>query len=86
MNLAPKILTLMLRVYHAVLSPMLHFVAGPAAGCRFEPSCSVYAQEAIQQRGAVRGSWLALRRLCRCHPWGGAGHDPVPQANPGDGH
>lgn len=47
--------------------------------CRFEPTCSSYADEAIQRFGAVRGSWLALKRIGRCHPWGGAGYDPVPK-------
>ncbi len=46
--------------------------------CRYEPTCSHYASEAITSWGAVRGSWLAVRRIGRCHPWGGCGHDPVP--------
>jgi putative membrane protein insertion efficiency factor len=46
--------------------------------CRFHPSCSAYALEALAQHGAARGSWLAMRRLVRCHPWGGSGIDPVP--------
>jgi uncharacterized protein len=46
--------------------------------CRFSPSCSAYALEALQQHGALRGSWLAVRRVARCHPWGGSGLDPVP--------
>lgn len=46
--------------------------------CRFQPSCSGYAIEAWTRYGALRGSWLAMRRLLRCHPWGGCGHDPVP--------
>jgi hypothetical protein len=46
--------------------------------CRFQPSCSAYAITALRRYGAVRGSWLAARRLLRCHPWGGSGHDPVP--------
>ena len=48
--------------------------------CRFVPTCSVYADTAIRRHGAWRGSGLALRRLCRCHPWGGSGFDPVPEA------
>ena len=50
--------------------------------CRFVPSCSTYALEAVSTRGALRGSLLALRRLSRCHPWGGHGYDPVPAAPP----
>ncbi|NQV43464.1 MAG: membrane protein insertion efficiency factor YidD [Rhodospirillales bacterium] len=49
------------------------------AHCRFTPTCSTYAVDAIQTHGAVHGLWLALKRVCRCHPWGACGHDPVPQ-------
>lgn len=48
------------------------------ASCRFTPTCSAYAIEALERHGAARGGWLALRRLLRCHPWGGMGYDPVP--------
>lgn len=51
---------------------------GRASPCRFVPSCSTYAAEALQTHGAVKGSALAVGRLCRCHPWGGHGYDPVP--------
>ena len=47
--------------------------------CRFDPTCSQYALDAVRSRGALRGGWLAVRRICRCHPWGGWGYDPVPQ-------
>jgi len=47
--------------------------------CRYQPSCSRYAVEALQRHGALRGSWLAARRLMRCNPWGGRGYDPVPE-------
>ena len=52
--------------------------------CRYIPSCSTYALEAVEQHGAVRGAWLAARRLVRCHPWGSMGCDPVPLRGRGD--
>jgi hypothetical protein len=70
-----------------VIARMLILVArgwqqGPSRvlppSCRFQPSCSAYAITALQRYGALRGSWLAAKRLLRCHPWGGSGHDPVP--------
>lgn len=51
---------------------------GRPSPCRFIPSCSVYAVEALECHGAVRGGWYATRRICRCHPWGNCGYDPVP--------
>lgn len=63
---------LMIRVYQVTLG---HFMGGH---CRFIPSCSHYALEAYREHGAGRGSWLTLRRLLRCHPFGGSGFDPVP--------
>jgi len=71
-RVAKATLLLPIRFYQIVVSPWL------APSCRFEPTCSGYAQEAIQVHGPAYGSYLALRRLCRCHPWGGTGHDPVP--------
>ena len=59
-------------LYRMLISPLL----GPK--CRYEPSCSAYAMEALARHGAWRGSLLSLRRLGRCHPWGGSGYDPVP--------
>ena len=56
--------------------------AGRPSPCRFTPSCSVYAREALAAHGALRGTWLAGRRLARCHPWGGQGFDPVPTRAP----
>ncbi|HEX9395171.1 MAG TPA: membrane protein insertion efficiency factor YidD [Burkholderiales bacterium] len=66
------LLRLPLRGYRYFISPML-----PLA-CRFHPSCSAYADEAIARHGALRGGWLAARRLCRCGPWHPGGCDPVP--------
>ena len=67
----------MVRLYRLAISPWT-----PAA-CRFSPSCSGYAIEALVEHGALRGSWLALLRITRCHPWGGFGADPVPPARIG---
>jgi len=53
--------------------------AGRPSPCRFDPSCSNYALDALEHHGAARGSWLTLRRIVRCHPWGGSGWDPVPE-------
>jgi uncharacterized protein len=81
MNLGQHLLVGTLRGYRAVLSPMLTAVAGPLGmGCRFTPTCSQYAIEAVRSHGTFKGGALALRRLCRCHPWGGFGPDPVPPA------
>lgn len=55
--------------------------ANLAPRCRYHPSCSEYALDALEHHGAGRGGWLAVRRLARCHPWGGSGYDPVPPAN-----
>lgn len=78
-------LILLVRLYQLTLSPAKTFLFGPDAGCRFEPSCSEYALEALQTHGALAGGWLATKRICRCHPWGGCGHDPVPAAKPSAG-
>lgn len=69
---AIKLLVGAIRVYQQVVSPWL----GPA--CRFEPSCSRYAIEAVQRHGPIRGPWLATKRLSRCHPLGDHGYDPLP--------
>jgi uncharacterized protein len=67
-----QVLTALVRGYQLMLSPLL-----PSA-CRFYPSCSAYAIEALERHGAARGSWLAVRRICRCHPLHPGGYDPVP--------
>jgi len=77
-NPAQHILLIAVRIYRAVISPVLGAFFGPMSGCRFTPTCSVYAAEAVRTHGAVSGSFLAVRRVCRCHPWGDCGHDPVP--------
>src|SRR5215216_3031488 len=69
---------LFIRVYQYTLSPLLRVLCGSASGCRFTPTCSAYFLEAVEMHGVVHGSWLGLKRLSRCHPWGGLGHDPVP--------
>ena len=60
-------------LYRLTISPWL------GSNCRFQPSCSEYALEALREHGAFRGSWLTIRRIGRCHPWGGSGYDPVPK-------
>ena len=62
----------LVRIYQRVLSPL------KPPTCRFLPTCSAYAIEALQRHGAGHGGWLAVKRICRCHPWGGHGYDPVP--------
>lgn len=71
-----RLLALPIRAYQLVLSPLL------GARCRFYPSCSAYAVEALTTHGALRGSWLAGRRLLRCHPWNPGGVDHVPERSP----
>lgn len=73
MTLAQKALIALVRGYQLGISPLL----GPS--CRFHPSCSSYGIEALKRHGALAGGWLTLRRLLRCHPWGGWGEDPVPR-------
>ena len=74
MGIAATTLRGLIRFYQLCLS---HFCAG---SCRYLPSCSDYAMEAVGTHGALRGGWLGLRRIMRCHPWGGDGYDPVPTA------
>jgi putative membrane protein insertion efficiency factor len=67
-----------IRFYQRFLNPVLKALGGPASGCRFLPTCSNYFLEAVEIHGPFRGSWLGIRRILRCHPWGGWGADPVP--------
>ncbi len=71
-QLVRRVAVLPIRFYQLCISPML-----PPA-CRFTPTCSQYAIEAVMRHGLLRGGWLAIRRILRCHPWGGSGYDPVP--------
>jgi uncharacterized protein len=64
--------------YRHLLSPFLHTAAGATGACRFQPSCSEYAAIAVSEYGVLRGGWMALRRLLRCHPFHRGGFDPVP--------
>ncbi|QXT39611.1 membrane protein insertion efficiency factor YidD [Gymnodinialimonas ceratoperidinii] len=72
MNPLAFIVSLPIRFYRLVISPMI------ATNCRFTPTCSTYAMEALRKHGAIKGTWLASRRILRCHPWGGSGIDNVP--------
>jgi putative membrane protein insertion efficiency factor len=73
------VLVMLLTGYRRLISPLL------PPSCRYYPSCSAYALEAVQVHGALRGSWLAVRRLSRCHPFHAGGLDPVPPARPAGG-
>ncbi|MEM8741223.1 MAG: membrane protein insertion efficiency factor YidD [Pseudomonadota bacterium] len=74
MSPAAFLLSLPIRAYRLILSPWV------GMHCRYHPTCSAYALEALERHGALRGGWLALRRILRCHPWGGSGIDAVPPA------
>jgi putative membrane protein insertion efficiency factor len=72
MNLGQHLLIGAIRVYQIALSPYF------GSQCRFTPTCSEYAREAVARHGAIKGAWLAVRRIGRCHPYHAGGHDPVP--------
>ena len=76
MTPAAYLLSLPVRAYRLVLSPSV------GHGCRYQPTCSAYALDALNRHGALKGGWLAVRRIGRCHPLGGSGYDPVPGADP----
>ena len=65
-------LVLLIKFYQKAISPHL------GSNCRYTPTCSAYALEALRKHGLFKGSWLSLRRILRCNPWGGSGYDPVP--------
>lgn len=71
-RLIVNILILPVRFYQLAISPLL------PPSCRYVPTCSQYTIEALRKHGPVKGLWLAVRRILRCHPWGGSGYDPVP--------
>ena len=71
-----RLLLVFIALYRYTISPLL------GRHCRFEPSCSEYAAGAIREHGAVRGSYLGMSRMCRCHPWHPGGFDPVPRRHP----
>lgn len=75
MTLAATLMRWLIQAYRYGLSPLW------APTCRYAPTCSEYALEAVARHGALMGGWLALKRIARCHPWGGAGFDPVPAAD-----
>ncbi|MGE5516954.1 MAG: membrane protein insertion efficiency factor YidD [Bacteroidota bacterium] len=75
MSPAGMVLRGLIRAYQVLISPVL-----PPA-CRFTPTCSAYAMEAVARHGAVKGGWLAVHRVCRCHPWNEGGYDPVPEVH-----
>jgi putative membrane protein insertion efficiency factor len=76
--LPARVLLGLIWLYRRTLSPVLPVVFGPVGGCRFHPTCSMYAAQAVREHGALAGAWLALRRLLKCHPLHPGGFDPVP--------
>ena len=72
MTVLAHIVALPVRAYRLIFSPCVGF------NCRYQPTCSAYALEALEKHGAIRGTWLTAHRIARCHPWGGDGYNPVP--------
>lgn len=72
MNPSVRALQLFVRLYQVCVSPFL------GANCRYMPTCSAYALQALEKHGAVKGAWLSVKRVCRCHPFASHGYDPVP--------
>ncbi len=75
MRLLENVLILLVKFYQAAISPLL------GASCRYHPTCSQYSIDAIREWGPFKGTWLAMKRISSCHPWGGSGYDPVPTKN-----
>ncbi len=75
-----RLIQLFIRAYQLFVAPVLGVFAGAGGCCRYEPSCSRYFSQAVGEHGAWHGSWLGVKRIARCHPWGGTGLDPVPPA------
>lgn len=73
-----RVAAFLVRVYQLTLSPLKQFFFGTSCACRFQPTCSCYAHAALLRYGFWRGSWYALRRILRCHPWHPGGYDPLP--------
>ncbi|GBD86566.1 putative membrane protein insertion efficiency factor [bacterium BMS3Abin03] len=63
---------IIIKIYQALISPLF------PSSCRYTPTCSQYSIEALKKYGLIKGGWLGIKRISRCHPWGGSGHDPVP--------
>lgn len=80
------VIRLGIRAYQILIRPVLHALGGPNSGCRYTPSCSHYFLEAVELHGSLKGSYLGIRRIFRCHPWGGCGYDPVPQSKASQNH
>ncbi|MEE9428505.1 MAG: membrane protein insertion efficiency factor YidD [Paracoccaceae bacterium] len=76
MTLLAKIIALPVQAYRLVFSPMV------GKSCRYQPTCSAYALEALEKHGAIKGLYLSVRRIGRCHPLGSSGYDPVPESRP----
>ena len=72
LNILAIVLIIPIKLYQVLISPLL------GSSCRYSPTCSQYSIEAINKHGPFKGSWLAVKRISSCHPWGGSGHDPVP--------
>ena len=67
-----KLIIYIIYFYKSAISPLL------PASCRYKPTCSTYSIEALKKYGLIKGMWLSIKRICRCHPWGGHGYDPLP--------